>query len=115
MTVMTRLCVSVLLILSLAAQGPAAQGPSFTREVAPLLRTHCLKCHSGKRPRGELDLSSHKGLLAGSVNGAVVKPGKAGDSLLHHLTRDGKMPPRQPLAKADVEVLRRWIDAGARW
>ena len=30
---------------------------SFETSVAPFLEEHCLGCHSGRRPKGELDLS----------------------------------------------------------
>src|SRR5438445_332501 len=31
-------------------------GPTFKRDVVPLLAKHCLKCHSGARPKGQLGL-----------------------------------------------------------
>ncbi|HZY89725.1 MAG TPA: DUF1549 domain-containing protein, partial [Gemmataceae bacterium] len=100
----------------LTTAGPAlAVPPSFEREVGPLLRERCLKCHSGGRARGDLDLTRQAGLKAGGTNGVVVRPGKAADSLLFQHVRDGKMPPKRPLNAAEVELLRRWIDAGASW
>jgi hypothetical protein len=100
----------------LAAAPPAtAAVPSFERAVAPLLRARCVKCHSGKRPRGDLDLTSRAGLLAGGASGPVVKPGRANDSLLFAHVRNKKMPPKEPLTPAEVTLLGRWIDAGAAW
>ncbi|MGH7221634.1 MAG: DUF1549 domain-containing protein, partial [Gemmataceae bacterium] len=93
----------------------AEPATSFIRDIAPLLKAHCLKCHSGARAKGELDLTSRDRLLAGGDSGSVLTPGKAAESLLFEHVRDKKMPPRKPLSAAQIELLRRWIDAGAVW
>ncbi len=54
-------------------------------------------------------------MLKGGEAGAVVVPGKSADSLLYAKVHDGKMPQDGPLAQAEVELLRRWLDAGAPW
>jgi hypothetical protein len=102
----------------LLACGPVAAAesvPSFEREVAPLLTSRCLKCHSGTRARGDLDLTNRESLLAGGASGAVVAPGKSSESLLFEYVRDRKMPPKQPLSDKEIDLLRRWIDGGAPW
>jgi hypothetical protein len=97
------------------ATARAGEAPSFRKDVAPLLQARCLKCHSGSRARGDLDLSTRAGLLAGGTHGPVLEPGKSAKSPLFTHVRDKKMPPRAPLAAAEVELLRRWVDAGAPW
>jgi hypothetical protein len=92
-----------------------AEGPSFAREVAPLLTARCVGCHSGKSPRGGLDLTTRQGLLAGGDRGPVVVPGKADDSPLVTRARAKEMPPKQPLADAEADLLARWVAAGAAW
>ncbi len=111
----TRTHLTMCLVLLAAAAPSRAAAPSFEREVGPLLRERCLKCHSGSRARGDLDLTRLAGLKAGGASGAVVQPGKSADSLLYQHVRDRKMPPKKPLSAAEVELLRRWIDAGAPW
>ena len=103
---------ALLLALPLTA---AAESPSFVKDVAPLLRSRCLKCHAGPRGRGGLDLSERPKMLAGGDHGAAVRPGQADRSLLYRQVKEGKMPPRQPLSDREVRLLRRWIDAGALW
>ncbi len=107
------LALAVLVIVPAALR--AAEPPSFARQVAPLLQARCLRCHAGNHPKGDLDLTTARGIQEGGASGPVVRPGKAADSLLFTHVRDRKMPPKQPLAAAEVELLRRWIDAGARW
>ncbi|MFO0844089.1 MAG: PSD1 and planctomycete cytochrome C domain-containing protein [Gemmataceae bacterium] len=101
-----RACLTLLLLLPVPA---AAETPPFSKSVAPLLRSRCLKCHSEDKARGDLKLTTRVAMLA------AVKPGKADESLLFTHVRDGKMPPKQPLPADEVELLRRWIEAGATW
>jgi hypothetical protein len=110
-------CLGIACLLALAGCPAVAAepAPSFERDVAPLLTSRCLKCHSGARPKGDLDLTRRDRLLAGGSSGSVVTPGKSADSLLFDYVRDKKMPPRQPLSAGEIELLRRWIDAGATW
>jgi hypothetical protein len=97
------------LLLALHAGPPLPV--SFLRDVAPILRTQCLKCHSGPKARGGLDLTSREAILKA---GAAV-PRKADESPLYTHVREGKMPPGKRLADHDAEALRRWIDTGIAW
>ena len=87
----------------------------FDREIAPLLVRRCLDCHNGAEKKGMLDLSRAASATKGGESGAVLVPGKAADSLLWQRVRDGEMPPKKPLPKEEIELLRRWIDGGAKW
>jgi hypothetical protein len=104
-------------LLAAAPPRPPLRNPSggrgFAGEVAPLLKARCLRCHSGARPKGDLDLTSRARLVAGAS--PVVAPGAAERSPLFVKVRDGHMPPGKPLGPAEVALLRRWIDAGAPW
>lgn len=108
--------IACLLVLAGCVPVAAAEPPpSFPRDIAPLLTTHCLKCHSGSQAKGELDLTRRERLLTGGDSGSALTPGKSADSLLFEYVRDKKMPPRQALNAAQIDLLRRWIDAGAVW
>jgi hypothetical protein len=87
----------------------------FDRKIAPLLVNRCLDCHAGARPRGGLDLTSRAAALEGGDSGPVIVPGNAAKSLLWKHVSTGKMPPKKPLAAAEKQLLREWIDAGAAW
>ncbi len=95
----------------------AADAPniSFDRDVAPLLARRCLDCHNGTEKKGGLDLSRLETTTKGGKSGAAIVSSKAAESLLWQRVRDGEMPPKKPLPKAEVELLRQWIDAGAKW
>ncbi|MDP7273933.1 MAG: DUF1553 domain-containing protein [Planctomycetaceae bacterium] len=88
-------------------------GPTFRRTLAPLLARHCLGCHSGPAPKGELDLSQPATFLKGGVSGAAVDPGKPEASLLWKRVTAGEMPPKQRLTAAQLKTIKQWILKGA--
>jgi Protein of unknown function (DUF1549)/Protein of unknown function (DUF1553)/Planctomycete cytochrome C len=111
-----RTLLSALLLLLSPLAGRADE--LFRQRIAPILEGRCLGCHDAKGKRGGLDLSSRAGLLAGGDEGAVVVPGQAAKSRL--LKFVSGPTPRMPrtgakLSDAEVALLRRWIDAGAKW
>ncbi|MBC7816857.1 MAG: DUF1549 domain-containing protein, partial [Planctomycetaceae bacterium] len=98
--------------LVVAGDEPAV---TFDREIAPLLVRRCLDCHNAAEKKGMLDLTRNESATKGGESGAVLVPNKAADSLLWQRVRDCEMPPKKPLPKEEVELLRRWIDGGAKW
>ena len=92
---------------------PAAAGPDFERDVAPLLVRRCLECHSGTEPAGKLILTTAAGLAKGGKAGP-------GADLLRQRVDAGEMPPAkagkpQTLPKAEADTLRAWVAAGTPW
>jgi cytochrome c553 len=94
---------------------PPAPAPRFETDVLPILQAHCTRCHGDTPRKAGLNLSSREGAFQGSESGPVIVPGKVEDSLLWKMLRDGKMPPgkRDRLPDAEMETIRRWIEAGA--
>jgi Protein of unknown function (DUF1553)/Protein of unknown function (DUF1549)/Planctomycete cytochrome C len=102
--------------LALRTRGEdAANRPSFERDVLPLLRVRCLKCHGPIKPKGELNLSGPRSLARGGSNGPVVVPGNLEESMLWDLVSRDKMPPKpeERLSSNEKGLLRRWIELGA--
>ena len=93
-----------------------AEPPQFDKDVAPILRDHCIKCHGGEARKGGLDLRTVASMTHGGDTGAAIVPGKSGESLMIEQVVSKTMPPgKNPkLTDAQVAVLRAWIDAGAR-
>ena len=98
-----------------ASAGEPPKGDALSKKVRILLATRCLECHSGAKPSGGLDLSRLKSLRKGGESGAAVVPKSPAKSLLWKRVQAGEMPPKHPLAKAERELFRRWILAGATW
>ena len=112
---------SLLLGLVNGAIGRAATVPDFEREIRPIFTAHCVKCHGAEKSQGGLRLDSASGAFLPTDSGVpAIVPHKAAESeLLSRVSAedaDLRMPPEgDPLSVAEVEVLRRWIAAGAVW
>lgn len=92
----------------------------FVHEVAPVLRKHCLKCHSNSQQKGGLSMNSRADLLRGGESGPAALASKSHASLMiERITSsdgDERMPPKGPaLQQAEVNLLRQWIDQGLPW
>jgi len=102
--------------LGTLADGTAQSPPTFEGEVRSILRKHCVTCHNPEQPRGDLDLSSYAGILAGGISGKVVVAGKSDASLLYTLVahlEDPKMPPNKPkISQREIDTIAQWIDGG---
>jgi len=95
-----------------------AQGLELYRtRIRGLLQNKCIKCHSGNRLEGDLDLGNRAGLLRGGRQGPAVVPGDHQKSLLWLLAAHKKEPfmpyERPKLSEEDIAALAQWIDRGA--
>jgi mono/diheme cytochrome c family protein len=101
------------------SSAPAAAGEvQFMRDVAPILAARCFACHGPKEPERDLRLDIYEGMTKGE-NPAVI-PGAPDDSgMIQHVTEEdssSRMPRNEePLTPAQIDLLRRWIQAGAKF
>jgi hypothetical protein len=95
----------------------ANKTPIFEKDVFPLLKANCFRCHGDKGKQAELDLRTRAGILQGSESGPIIVPGKPDESRLYEMVHEGLMPPgkKGKLGPAEVETIRRWIESGARF
>ncbi|WP_254507397.1 DUF1553 domain-containing protein [Anatilimnocola floriformis] len=105
------------LVFSLGVSRAHAAEPAidFDRQIATLLASRCLDCHSGAEPKGKLDLSTAAGALRGGESGPAIVPGKLTDSQLWERIAAGDMPPKKPLPEKEKELLKAWLTAGGKW
>ena len=99
----------------------AAETVDYVHDVKPLLTKHCLACHSAVRQKSSYRIDTAAGVIGGGDNGPAVVPGRSDESPLIHAVLGTHDHPRMPpeadgkaLEEAEVAVLRRWIDAGAK-
>jgi hypothetical protein len=104
---MLRLLATITLVAS--ASVASAAPPDFDKQIAPLLASHCLDCHSGAKPKGKLDLSRKAGTAE------VVVAGKPAESSLWLRVSANEMPPKKPLSDSEQKLLKEWIESGAKW
>ena len=92
----------------------------FVRDVQPLLKRHCFKCHASDKREGGFRLDVRSAAFAGGDEGIAIRKGESGNSSL--ITRvsgedpDVVMPPEgDRLTPAEVDVLKQWVDQGSIW
>ncbi len=105
--------------LAFVAWAQAAEPVDYLKQIKPLLARHCVECHGTKRQESGLRLDTAARVLKGGTSGPAIIPGKSGDSLLIQAVTGSdlvdRMPlKKDPLAEADVELLKAWIDQGAK-
>jgi hypothetical protein len=115
-----RSSIAFLLVLASPA-GPvlADAEVDYARDVKPILAKHCALCHGPVKPRAGLRLDTAALALKGAKSGPVIVPGKAEESALIDAVIDEdpgvRMPLNRPALPAQqIEILRAWIDQGAK-
>lgn len=91
----------------------ADDAPQFDRQIAPLLKAHCVKCHGPAKQEGKLNLSTPADLIRGNEQGAVLVPHDLEASRLWKQVQTDEMPPDAPLTEDQKSLLQRWIQLGA--
>lgn len=113
----TSLFLTVGLVGSLALPSAHAE-VDFVTQVAPLLEKHCVECHGADMSKGKLRLDSRADAFKSE---GVLVAGKADDSeffkrIILPAGDDDLMPAeRDPLPKEVQDILRDWINEGAKW
>lgn len=95
----------------------------FDMEIMPVLRRNCVACHNATDAESDLNLETPELILKGGNEGPGLIPGNAAESLVLQLAahqRESFMPPEdndvdaKNLTPDELELLRRWIDEGAK-
>ena len=117
-------------VTAVADPAPASPPPEeedgkvdYLTEVMPLFERTCFDCHGDKkRPKGRLKLSDMASVFARDSEEVAIVPGDPEASLVYvriTLPADHEdiMPPPddEPLQPAEIALVRRWIEEGARW
>ena len=93
-----------------------SDSPDFASSIQPLLTARCIACHPASGGQAGLSLASHADMLRGGKSGAAIVPGNSTASLLLRKVSGERpaMPPvGDPLTASEVDLLKRWIAAGA--
>ncbi len=106
-----------------ATGGVDAAEPAFLRDVRPIFKAHCFRCHGAKNTEGELRLDRKPLAFKGGETGKAIVAGKAAASLLVQMIRgrgpgDSRMPPEgegRALRPDEIRVITEWINQGAAW
>ncbi|MFP6763586.1 MAG: DUF1549 domain-containing protein [Planctomycetaceae bacterium] len=96
----------------------AAEPVDYTAQIKPILKTRCLSCHGALKQEAGLRLDTGNLLRKGGESGSPVRVSQPDESLLLQRVSDpdlsGRMPPEgKPLSQLQIDLLRKWITAGA--
>ncbi|MDX1565335.1 MAG: c-type cytochrome domain-containing protein, partial [Phycisphaeraceae bacterium] len=102
---------------ALAASAFAQTKVTYDQHLKPLFEDHCLNCHNPDKRKGDLDLSSFTGLMAGGSSGEVTDGNDPELSILYrvmaHLEKPF-MPPKKPKLPANqLNLVKAWVAGGA--
>ncbi len=118
----TLLWFAVILACPAVAAAADKQGAvDYQRDVLPLLKANCYKCHDAKKKESAYQIDARSTALRGGESGKpAIVPGDSGKSeLIRRLNlAEGveAMPPgKERLLPEQIKLLRTWIDAGAPW
>lgn len=108
-------CLVVLLLFVTETQAAEPVAVDYRRDIRPVLAERCYACHGALAQKAKLRVDSGANML----KAGVIVPGKPDDSpLLLRVSSDDeavRMPPEgHPLKPEQIEMLRRWIEQGAK-
>jgi len=107
-------------VIFLAAPLRGAEPVDYARDVKPIFAAFCSSCHGPQKQKGDLRLDLYDRIKRGGNTGPAVVGQKSAESILYHaLVGDrpdiNKMTPKGDApSPAQVAIIKRWIDEGAR-
>jgi len=124
-----------LIAMGILVTESVAEEVDFGKQIYPILAESCLRCHAAeyvdkrdrvKKPKGGLRLDTPEYIMAGYQDDdgnahKVLAPGDAETSSFYKLTilpedHDDIMPTSgDPLTKEQTELIKAWINAGAKF
>ena len=109
------------LILTGALSGRASRAGDaidFGRDVQPLFKAHCYECHGPKQQKNGFRLDRRRDALRGGTITMIGPGNRAASRLYLKLVTDQygpQMPPTGPLDPEQLNIIKLWIDQGAKW
>jgi mono/diheme cytochrome c family protein len=92
--------------------------PTFEKDVTPLFAKSCVSCHGPEKQKGGFRADTLAGVLTSGDSGPWTAPGDSGASKLVELLsgkiRTKKAADKHEMSASEVQLVRRWIDAGAK-
>ena len=100
------------------------QTPDFNRDILPLLSENCFACHGPdeKVREADLRLDVEAEVIGDAESGhAIIRGDSESSELFDRISTDDEyslMPPPdsgKKLTTEQIELIKRWIDSGAKW
>src|SRR5437899_4540609 len=101
--------------LSFAASAENSKPVIYYHDLVPIFKRSCTGCQHPGKLKGELDLTTYEAFLKGGKHGPGFKTGDvAGSMIVEEISGAEPSMPKEgdPLAKAEVAMVERWIREG---
>lgn len=108
-------------VYALGCLGLHAESIDYVKDVEPIFKEHCIKCHGEEKQKAGLRLDQRALMLKGGDSGlATIIPGESKKSYLIEVVTlkddEMSMPPKGGrLTQDEIALLAQWIDEGAEW
>jgi hypothetical protein len=104
----------------LTASATLALGADFKRDIVPILKAECYKCHSEEtgKEKGGFVFDNLERFKKDIGPGRVIEPGQTEKSdflttFTNDIEEDTHMPPKKNLSSAQIAKFKEWIAEGA--
>ncbi len=92
--------------------------PDYETHVFPILRRRCLSCHREGKEKGNYIMSDYESVMNSGDYAPNVIGGDLSSNLIRMINREeieagGPMPPTRPLRPEEIDIITRWVEAGA--
>lgn len=96
----------------------AGEIPDYETHVQPIFKRYCISCHREGNAKQNYLMTSYQNVMESGDHAPNVVGGDLNSNMLRMLNREkidagGPMPPSRALDLKYVDIIRRWIEAGA--
>ena len=112
---MSRFFIPLYLMASALAVS-AQEKTTWQDHIRPIFENRCNNCHNADKKKGDLDLSTFAGVIAGGSGGASVEAGDSAGSTLWKVvshSEEPSMPPKgDKIPQSEIDLIAKWIAGG---
>lgn len=92
--------------------------PDYETHVYPIFRRRCISCHREGKEKGNYILTDYESVMNSGDYAPNVIGGDLNSNLIRMINREeieagGPMPPTRPLRPEEIDIITRWVEAGA--
>ena len=92
--------------------------PDYETHVFPIFKRRCLSCHREGKEKGNYIMTTYEAVMTSGDYAPNVIGGDLSSNLIRMINREeieagGPMPPTRPLRPEEIDIITRWVEAGA--
>ena len=92
--------------------------PDYETHVYPIFRRRCISCHREGKAKNNYIMTDYESMMTSGDHAPNVIGGDLSSNLIRMINREeieagGPMPPTRPLKPEWIDIITRWVEAGA--